>query len=309
MTGELASEEREERVASLGEFDRRLLVATDCLSEGINLQGYFNAVVHYDLSWNPTRHEQREGRVDRFGQSAKLVRALMLYGQNNPVDGAVLTVILRKAERIRKQLGVLVPLPADTNKVMQAVMEAVLLRSGGIAAKKQLDLFAREEAEVDLAWESAKDKAKQTQTIFAQRRLRPQDVLPEWEKAVGVLGGEDDVERFVSRACERLGAALERRGGCWRLPVEHLPLRLRERLEAVGITKTLKLSFRNPPPAGVEFVHRTHPLVATLADHIAETTLADEETDVAARSGAIFTKAVTTRTTRLPTPPAVPDHH
>jgi hypothetical protein len=79
--------------------------------------------------------------------------------------------------------------------------------------------------------------------------------------------------------------------------VEHLPLRLRERLEAVGITKTLKLSFRNPPPAAVEFVHRTHPLVATLADHIAETTLADEETDVAARSGAIFTKAVTTRTT------------
>ena len=70
VTGELASEEREERVASLGEFDRRLLVATDCLSEGINLQGYFNAVVHYDLSWNPTRHEQREGRVDRFGQSA-----------------------------------------------------------------------------------------------------------------------------------------------------------------------------------------------------------------------------------------------
>ena len=104
----------------------------------------------------------------------------MLYGQNNPVDGAVLTVILRKAERIRKQLGVLVPLPADTNKVMQAVMEAVLLRSGGIAARKQLDLFAREEAEVDLAWESAKEKAKQTQTIFAQRRLRPQDVLPEW---------------------------------------------------------------------------------------------------------------------------------
>ena len=42
----------------------RVLVATDCLSEGINLQHDFDAVVHYDLSWNPTRHEQREGRVD-----------------------------------------------------------------------------------------------------------------------------------------------------------------------------------------------------------------------------------------------------
>jgi SNF2 family DNA or RNA helicase len=47
-----------------------VLVATDCLSEGINLQEHFDAVVHYDLSWNPTRHEQREGRVDRFGQES-----------------------------------------------------------------------------------------------------------------------------------------------------------------------------------------------------------------------------------------------
>ena len=59
-----------ERVAELAAFDRRVLVATDCLSEGINLQEHFDAVVHYDLAWNPTRHEQREGRVDRYGQRA-----------------------------------------------------------------------------------------------------------------------------------------------------------------------------------------------------------------------------------------------
>jgi hypothetical protein len=32
------------------------------------VQQLFDTVVHYDLSWNPTRHQQREGRVDRFGQ-------------------------------------------------------------------------------------------------------------------------------------------------------------------------------------------------------------------------------------------------
>ena len=67
VTGVLPPAEREERVAALGTFDARVLVATDCLSEGINLQEWFNAVIHYDLSWNPTRHEQREGRVDRYG--------------------------------------------------------------------------------------------------------------------------------------------------------------------------------------------------------------------------------------------------
>ena len=54
--------------------DIRVLVATDCLSEGVNLQEHFDAVVHYDLPWNPNRLEQREGRVDRFGQPKPSVR-------------------------------------------------------------------------------------------------------------------------------------------------------------------------------------------------------------------------------------------
>ena len=122
VTGELTPDEREAAVDQLGESDSRVLVATDCLSEGINLQGLFTAVVHYDLSWNPTRHEQREGRVDRFGQKAREVRSTMLYGEDNPVDGAVLQVILRKAESIRKELGVLVPMPDNEGKLTQALM-------------------------------------------------------------------------------------------------------------------------------------------------------------------------------------------
>ncbi|MEA3278383.1 MAG: helicase-related protein, partial [Pseudomonadota bacterium] len=80
VTGEYTPEERHERIEAMEEADRRILVATDCLSEGINLQHLFTAMVHYDLAWNPTRHEQREGRVDRFGQPAGEVRCTMLYG-------------------------------------------------------------------------------------------------------------------------------------------------------------------------------------------------------------------------------------
>jgi SNF2 family DNA or RNA helicase len=86
-------------------------------------------VVHYDLAWNPSRHEQREGRVDRFGQlKLKEVRATMLYGQDNPVDGFILNVILRKAEAIRKELGILVPFPADEQRINQALIKAALLK-------------------------------------------------------------------------------------------------------------------------------------------------------------------------------------
>ena len=144
VTGELPPEERAARVAEIGAAaGARILVATDCLSEGVNLQDYFDAVVHYDLSWNPTRHEQREGRVDRFGQPSKTVRATLLYG-DNPIDGAVLQVILRKAARIREELGVPVPVPDEGHSLTQALLKAVLLRRRGRSAEaegRQLELF------------------------------------------------------------------------------------------------------------------------------------------------------------------------
>ena len=83
VTGRIPANERERRVNDLGQADKRVLVATDCLSEGINLQEWFTAVLHYDLPWNPTRLEQREGRVDRFGQKHPTVRVLTYYGSDN----------------------------------------------------------------------------------------------------------------------------------------------------------------------------------------------------------------------------------
>ena len=62
ITSELNDELRREKIEVMNKSERRLLIATDCLSEGINLQEGFNALLHYDLPWNPNRLEQREGR-------------------------------------------------------------------------------------------------------------------------------------------------------------------------------------------------------------------------------------------------------
>ncbi|MDO9074117.1 MAG: helicase-related protein [Rubrivivax sp.] len=303
VTGELTPDEREVAVEQLGESDVRILVATDCLSEGINLQGLFTAVVHYDLSWNPTRHEQREGRVDRFGQEAREVRSTMLYGEDNPVDGAVLQVILRKAESIRKELGVLVPMPDDQGKLTQALMNAVLLRKGApLNAQSQLDLFGEPAKEIDLAWQSAKEKAKQNRSIFAQRRLKPEDVLPEWRKSAAVLGGEDDVARFMGRAASQLGAPLQPVKSHFKLLTEHLPSAVQERLAAEGFSGTLRIDFHQPPAQGATFIHRTHPLVAVLADTLLEQALdtAPLNGDAAvARAGVAFVREVGLKTVVL----------
>ena len=298
VTGELTSDQREERVEEMGELEENVtpvLVATDCLSEGINLQNHFNSVVHYDLAWNPTRHEQREGRADRFGQGSETVRALMLYGEDNPVDGAVLRVILRKAEKIRKELGVAVPLPADNNKILEAIMKAVIISPQA----RQINLLDLDDAdaEVEDVWRSARDKVRRTRTVFAQQRLRPEDVLPEWEKTLSVLGGEDDVARFVRLCAQRLRAPLIRHDGYSRIPADHLPKPLQERLEGIGFRSATKIAFSQPCPAGAVYVHRAHPLVSTMADYVAERTLEDGDAETGARAGAIFTEKVRTKTT------------
>ena len=304
VTGELTPSEREAAVEELGDTEKRILVATDCLSEGINLQHLFTAVVHYDLSWNPTRHEQREGRVDRFGQKAREVRSTMLYGEDNPVDGAVLQVILRKAESIRKELGVMVPMPDDQGKLTQALLNAVLLRKNnrvGQQAQTALD-FGEPALEIETAWQSARDKAAKNRSIFAQRRIKPEDVLPEWRKSAAVLGGEDDVARFVTRAVAKLGVALEPTKQHHKLHLDQLPTSIKERLAADGYTGTLRVSFTQPADQGAMFIHRTHPLVVALADTLLERALAFQDVsddDAVARAGAAFVGHVSVKTTVL----------
>ncbi len=277
VTGEMIPEARAERVSRIGATEgAKVLVATDCLSEGINLQDHFNAVVHYDLSWNPTRHEQREGRVDRFGQPSRTVRATLLYGANNPVDGAVLRVILQKAARIREELGVPVRVPDEGHTLTQALLRAVLLRqggqSGGIADLRQLDLF-------EGRWEDAKATAQRNRTVFAQRRINPDEVLPEWKKSLAAIGDQNDVQRFTSRALARLGSGLEALERGFKVPTEPLPDEVRERLEAEGIAGTVAFDFAYPSAPGCRFVQRSHPLVAVLADTLLVRTLSVEDGD------------------------------
>lgn len=298
VTGEYPPEEREQRVEALGEADQPVLVATDCLSEGINLQHTFTAVVHYDLAWNPSRHEQREGRVDRFGQQAPEVRATMLYGQDNPVDGFILNVILRKAEKIRQELGVLVPLPADEQRINQALIKAALMKSR--RGRNYQTEFDFNELDADLAtldthWEDAMEKAKANRTVFAQRRMRPEEVLPEWEKQRALLGGSEEILRFVRNTCARLNSPLEPyRKTAWKLLPQHLPQTLRERLALEEIAKPLPIFFdpRASVP-GARPIQRTHPLVSLLADHLLEDSLSGSEHPLAARCAATVTDTVT----------------
>ena len=304
VTGALPADERRARVDAMAGDDgvRRILVATDCLSEGINLQTLFDAVVHYDLSWNPTRHQQREGRVDRFGQPAAVVRSVTLFSPDSAIDGAVLSVILRKAAAIRKATGVTVTLPEDTAAVTGALMQAVLLRRGGVMRTQQsFDFgdFDAAAAAVDTVWRDAEEGEKRSRARFAQRTLSPRDVMPEWRRWRDLLGAPADIERFVVRALTRLDAPAERlKDKALRAPLGALPPPVRSRLEARNLKGDLRIAFDEPPPRGAVTVGRAHPLVATLAEVLLEAALDPQSSGVAAlgRAGAWVAETVTQHT-------------
>jgi hypothetical protein len=299
VTGVLPSDERRARVEDMGSAPQRILVATDCLSEGINLQTLFDAVIHYDLSWNPTRHQQREGRVDRFGQSATIVRSVLLYSPDSAIDGAVLDVILRKAAAIRKATGVTVPLPDERGAVTGALMNAMLLRKGK-SPQLSLDFGFAEDARVmEIRWRDAQEGERRSRARFAQNAIKPEEVAPEWRRWRELLGGPTEVRRFVERALSRLDVPLDLSGTAPQAHLSALPSALKERLAARGLEGTLRLAFEEPAPASTEVVVRSHPLPATLAEALLEAALDPSSSPVPpiGRAGVWLTPAVKAITT------------
>lgn len=300
VTGALTPEERRARVDDIATAEQRLLVATDCLSEGINLQSLFDTVVHYDLSWNPTRHQQREGRVDRFGQPAKVVRSVLLYSPDSAIDGAVLDVILRKAEAIRKATGITVPLPDERGAITGALMNAVLLRKGR-TQQLSLDLGLFDDAaSMETRWRDAEEGERRSRARFAQNTIKPEEVIPEWRRWRELLGDPAEVRRFVERAMSRFDAPLEESlSAPSKAHLAALPVAVRERLAARGLEGSIRLVFEEPAPAGTEVVVRSHPLPATLAEALLEGALNPDSSLLApvGRTGAWLTSAVPTLTT------------
>lgn len=300
VTGRLPPEERRSRIDQLEDSESRILVATDCLSEGINLQALFDAVVHYDLSWNPTRHQQREGRVDRFGQRSAVVRSVTIFGDNSAIDGAVLQVILRKADAIRKATGISVPMPEDSEGVTSALMQALMLRAGGHREQLAFD-FGLSSERLDSKWRDAEENAKASRARYAQGALKPDEVLPEWRQMRALNGGPTEVARFTERALKRAGAPLEKAGQHHLVHLDAMPDAIKERLEARGLRGTRRVGFEDDPAPGVTHLGRVHPLVASLAESLAEGALDPEGAAFRplGRCGAWRTRAVAQMTTLM----------
>ena len=88
----------------------KILIATDVASEGINLHHFCNHLIHYDISWSLITLEQRNGRIDRYGQT-KQPHIYYIVGETSNEaltkfnEHYVVDKLATKLEAVKQQLG------------------------------------------------------------------------------------------------------------------------------------------------------------------------------------------------------------
>ena len=323
ITSESPDDLRKQRIEAMGKAKQRVLIATDCLSEGINLQEHFTGVLHYDLPWNPNRLEQREGRVDRFGQTAPTVKACLLYGADNPIDGIVLDVLLRKVREIKRATGINVPFPEDSQSIIDTITQALLLNPERKVTKRKtanklqltfdfgdFDEAAQAKANITRKVDEAAEREKISRSIFAQNAIKAQEIEADLHVVDEAIGDPKAVEAFVVNALTQLlgvqvtpvtltptltspGAAVTKQA--YRIVTGNLPQQLRELLPP---GEPVLVSFASPTPPGYHYLGRNHRFVEQLCQLIMANTLAQVD-HRAARAAVIRTNQVAIKTTLL----------
>ena len=173
----------------------RILIATDAAREGLNLQGRCHNLFHFDLPWNPGRLDQRNGRIDRKLQPASQVFCHYFVHVQLPED-RVLTVLVKKTERIAKELGSL-------SQVLASKVEAVF--RGGID-RSRIDEQAADLDKADLDAEASRTIEEELETSRVRREQIAEEIdqlrarINDAKRAIGL--DEDHLRDALSCALE-----------------------------------------------------------------------------------------------------------
>jgi superfamily II DNA or RNA helicase len=305
ITSEDPDDVRRDRIEGMEKNPQRLLVATDCLSEGINLQKLFAGVIHYDLPWNPNRLEQREGRVDRYN-GPPLVKTCLIYGRDNPIDGIVLDVILRKIREIRRSIGITIPFPEDSKSVIDTIAHALLLNPDRkVRIKKrdehpefdfeEFDEAKQAKLKISQKLAEAEEREKTSRSIFAQNAIKAQEIEADLKEVDESIGDPKAVRDFVLSALAVVGAQLVAEKKGYKLFTANLPPALKSLLPD---GTTLPISFESPTPEGYLYFGRNHPFVEQLCQIMLANSVL-RHSPRAARASVIRTREVKTKTTLL----------
>lgn len=177
----------------------RILIATDAAREGLNLQAHCWNLFHYDVPWNPSRMEQRNGRIDRKLQPHEEVFCHYFVYRQRPED-RILSCLVRKTETIKRELGSLA-------QVIDAKL-AETLKHG--IRRETVDDLEREIESADLPSDHRRAVEEELEaTRERQQALRKQidtlrNLLDDSQKSIGL--DETHFRSAISSALELVGA-------------------------------------------------------------------------------------------------------
>jgi len=293
IDGSLNETQRYERFAELAKASKGILVATDAISEGINLQHIASQIIHYELPWNPNRLEQRNGRVDRFGQPEKevVIRTLVM---DDTLDAKILDVLVRKSNQIRDDYGFSPPYFGDETSVIDLIREHGMTSSLGSKQMGFWDEFnPANPGEINPFDEEILDRIK-SDSFYGQSDLSLDFINEQIIKTHETIGTPEAIQQFVFSGLKRFNCFVtENRDGSFKIIIQHPDLRL------PGIPAEIKSatfdSSRGLDDQSVEVLDLGHPLVRRLMDLIKQETF-DLEKGSYGRTAAILTGDVSEST-------------
>jgi hypothetical protein len=207
LFGGMGDTEREEIKRAFNDPDDpvRVLLATDAASEGANLQETARLLLHYDIPWNPSRLDQRNGRLDRHGQ-ARDVRVHHFTCETD-ADLRFLGKVLKKVENVRNDLG-------SVNELFDAAFKRRM-----IELQREEDIFGDLDAAIENASAPRKRRTREElpktpvssgdeerralEWLVDEIDLKPEHLQGVLEVALGMSGGgfsfdgPDDRGRFT----------------------------------------------------------------------------------------------------------------
>lgn len=203
IDGELSQAARRDRYREFQGATKAVCIATDCISEGLDLQRGCAELMHYELPWNPNRLEQRNGRLDRYGQPEPSVGITTLV-REDPLDATILEVIVRRAQQIRDDYGFCPAFLSSSGELKTLIAEYGQRRSQG-------ELFdSNPQAQ---PWDQERLDRVRDDSFYGQAHVQLPQVQEALASTYASVGNPREVEAFVRSALARLHATVEERPG------------------------------------------------------------------------------------------------
>ncbi len=180
----------------LDEKKIRVLLCNDAASEGLNLQAA-GALINYDMPWNPSRVEQRIGRIDRFGQKHSTLPIVNIYLKDS-VDTRVYHVLRERCGLFERFVGPMQPILNYARSILESERDADI-EAGLAGIQARSDVIKDDELLQEIYAESGGDTgAPKDEQVLSREQIEwcVQELVSSGDPSLSVVRGKSDVVRI-----------------------------------------------------------------------------------------------------------------